>query len=163
MASTDALSRAKTKSALALAGFLLISYSVAVIGATFTPGAWYAGLIKPSWNPPSWLFGPVWTLLYGMIAVAAWRVWRVKDSQLALCMWALQLLPNALWSYLFFGAHRMDYALVDITFLLVGIVATMGLFAQRDRIAALLMLPYLAWVSFATLLNWTLLRLNWQM
>jgi translocator protein len=162
MASTDELTRAKYKSALALVGFLFISYAVAVISSTFSPGVWYAGLVKPSWNPPSWIFGPVWTLLYGMIAVAAWRVWRVKDSQLALGMWALHLVPNMLWSYFFFSAHRMDYALVDITFLLVGIVATMGLFAQRDRIAALLLVPYLAWVSFATLLNWTLLRLNWQ-
>jgi len=162
MASTDELRSAKIKSALALVGFLLISYSVALVSSSFSPDAWYASLIKPSWNPPNWLFGPVWTLLYGMIAVAAWRVWRVKDSQLALAMWALHLVPNMLWSYFFFSAHRLDYALVDISFLLVGIVATVGLFAQRDRIAALLLLPYLAWVGFATLLNWTLLRLNLQ-
>jgi translocator protein len=154
--------RSGFRSSVAFGIFLLLAFSAAAFGALFAPDAWYAGLNKPSWNPPNWIFGPVWTTLYALMAYAAWRVWKAGDSQLALGMWVLQLIPNALWSYFFFGVKRIEWALVDIVLLLISIVACTALFAQRDRLAATLMLPYIAWVSFATFLNWTLLNLNWQ-
>lgn len=152
----------RLQSIVALTVCLCITFSIAFFGTQFAPDAWYQSIAKPTWNPPNWIFGPVWTVLYTLIAVAAWRVWRKGHARIPLTVWILHLVPNALWSYFFFGAKRMDWALVDILVLLIGIVATMALFAQRDRIAAWLMVPYLLWVSFATLLNWTLLSLNWK-
>jgi translocator protein len=144
----------------ALAIFIAAAFLTAAFGAMFAPGAWYVGLIKPTWNPPSWLFGPVWTVLYLANAVAAWRVWRTGRSEVAVTAWFIHLLPNALWSWFFFGLHRLDWALIDIIVLLSGIVAVTTLFYRRDKLAGWLMLPYLAWVSFAALLNWTLYSLN---
>lgn len=148
------------RSAAALAIFLAAAFLTAAFGAMFTPGAWYASLAKPEWNPPSWLFGPVWTVLYFVNAVAAWRVWRTGHSKVAIVAWFLHLIPNALWSYFFFGLHRIDWALIDIILLNFAIVAVIALFYRRDKVAGLLMLPYLAWVSFAGFLNWTLFSLN---
>ena len=139
---------------------LLAVILTASFGAMFGPGDWYNGLVKPSWNPPNWVFGPVWSTLYLLNAIAAWRVWRVGQSRLALSAWFVHLVPNALWSYLFFGAKRIDWALLDIVLLSFSIVTVMTLFYRRDRIAALLLSPYLLWVSFASVLNWTLFSLN---
>lgn len=148
------------KSALVFGLCLLAVSLTAGIGAMFGPSAWYDALVKPAWNPPNWIFGPVWTALYLLNAIAAWRVWRVGQSRLALSAWAIHLVPNALWSYLFFGAKRIDWALVDIILLCFSIVTVITLFFRRDRIAALMMVPYLLWVGFATVLTWTLFSLN---
>jgi tryptophan-rich sensory protein len=155
------------RSLLVLAGFLLLCFGVAAAGAFFQPGSWYQELTKPSWNPPSWIFGPVWTVLYTLMAIAAWRVWRAaaaaggwRGATPALGIFLAQLAANGLWSFLFFGLHRPALALVDILVLLALIVLTILQFRRHDRWAAWLLVPYLLWVSFATFLNFTLWRLN---
>ena len=148
------------RSVSAFAIFLAAVILTAVFGAMFAPGPWYASLIKPDWNPPSWLFGPVWSLLYLANAIAAWRAWRRGHAEVAITVWFLHLLPNALWSYFFFGLHRLDWALIDIILLNLAVIAVVALFYRRDRAAGLLMLPYLLWVAFAGFLNWTLFSLN---
>lgn len=150
------------RSLLALAVFLVLSFSAAAFGASFPPGEWYAGLDKPPWNPPSWLFGPVWTVLYLLIAVSAWRIWKRFgcEAKAALAAWGVQMVLNALWSWLFFGLHRMDVAFAEIMALWIAIAATIILFWRRDHVAGALLVPYLLWVSFATALNWALWQLN---
>lgn len=146
-----------------LAGWILASFAAASTGLLFPPGDWYASLQKPAWNPPSWLFGPVWTLLYLMMAVAAWRVWRRGGfgRHLRPLGWhLLQLGLNALWTPLFFGLHQMGWAFLCIVLLWLAIAATMKAYAAADRLAALLLAPYLAWVTFASILNFALWRLN---
>ncbi len=149
--------------AIALVVFLLLSFGAAAFGARFAPGAWYLELRKPAWNPPGWIFGPVWTLLYAAMAVAAWRVWRASspaERRPALTAWGLQLLLNAAWSWLFFGLHEPGLAFAEILALWAAILATTILFFRRDRVAGRLMVPYLAWVSFAAALNFALWRMN---
>lgn len=127
------------------------------------PGAWYASLQKPSWNPPGWLFGPVWTLLYVLMAVAAWQVWRrggFKANRVPLACFLVQLALNAAWTPLFFGLHQPGWAFVDITLLWLAIVFTLVAFWRAHRVSAWLLAPYLAWVSFASILNFTLWRMN---
>lgn len=143
--------------------FLLATFAAAAFGARFLPGPWYEALAKPSWNPPNWLFGPVWTVLYIAIAVAAWMVWRQVGWQAAaaaLTVWLLQLVLNGAWSWLFFGLRRPGWALVEILVLWVVIAITVALFWRLRPAAGALLLPYLAWVSFAALLNGTIWRLN---
>lgn len=139
----------------ALLVFVLVVAAAAVFGAQFMPGAWYAALLKPAWTPPNWLFGPVWTLLYIAIAFAGWRVWRAAHARrpLALGLWWAQWLCNGLWSWLFFGLHRPDLALIDIGLLLACIVAFVVVAWRIDRIAAWLFVPYAVWVSYASSLN----------
>ena len=148
---------------LALAAWLLLCFAAASLGALFTPGEWYAALQKPSWNPPGWLFGPVWTLLYTLMAVAAWLVWQeggwAKQAR-PLLVFCLQLALNALWTPLFFGLHRPGLAFAEMVLLWLAIVATLVLFARVRRLAAWLLAPYLLWVSFAAYLNFALWRLN---
>lgn len=137
--------------------------AVAMFGAQFTPGAWYAALAKPAWNPPAWVFGPVWTTLYLMMAIAAWRVWRVaglRPARDAFLLYFAQLALNACWSMLFFGWRRPDLALAEILVLLVLILATAHQFRCHDRLAAWLLAPYALWVGFAAFLNFTFWRLN---
>ena len=148
---------------LGLFGFLLACFAAASTGAFFQPGAWYAGLAKPAWVPPNWLFPVAWTALYLMIAVAGWLVWReagFAGAPLALGLWALQLVLNAAWSWIFFGLKRMDWALAELAALWAAILATVLAFAPVSAAAAWLMAPYLAWVSFAGVLNLAMLRLN---
>ncbi len=143
--------------------FLIMCFAVASVGAAFPPGAWYQGLVKPSFNPPAWVFGPVWTLLYALMAVAAWRVWcdgSFREHRIALGLFVTQLAVNGLWSVLFFGLHRMDLALIDLAVLWLLIAATSWRFLRIDRVAGYLMLPYLAWVSFAAVLNASLIALQ---
>ncbi|MBI5380793.1 MAG: tryptophan-rich sensory protein [Opitutae bacterium] len=143
--------------------WLLVCFVAPVLGSAAGPGEWYAQLNKPSWNPPNWIFGPVWTGLYTLMAVAAWMIWRRggwRAQRLPLGLFLAQLALNALWTPLFFGLHRADLAFVDIVLLWFGIVATIVAFARVHRGAAALLAPYLAWVSFATFLNFTLWRLN---
>ncbi len=146
-----------------LAGFLVACFAAAATGILFKPGAWYERLRKPSWRPPNWLFAPVWTVLYLMIALAGWLVWRSAEfsgATTALALYALQLLLNALWTPVFFGLHRPDLGFAVIVALWLAIVATIVAFAPVNGIAALLMIPYLAWVSFASMLNFAIWRLN---
>jgi len=153
----------RTTAWLGLPAWLLLPFAAAAVGTRFMPGAWYASLAKPAWNPPNWIFGPVWTLLYILMGVAAWLVWRRvgwTGARLALGLFILQLVLNAAWSWLFFGLHRPDLAFVDICALWGLILAVAVLFGRVDRLAAALLVPYLAWVGFATVLNFTIWRLN---
>ena len=151
---------------IALGGFIVLCFAVAAAGGAVTStsvGTWYAGLAKPSFNPPDWLFGPVWTVLYLLIAVAGWRVWRRRaqaGARLALGAWIVQLALNLAWSFLFFGGRMIGVALAEIGVLLAAIVLTAVLSWRIDRIAGALLIPYIAWVGFATLLNASLWRLN---
>jgi tryptophan-rich sensory protein len=144
--------------------FLGLVAVAALFGGQFLPGPWYASLAKPPWNPPNWLFGPVWAVLYGMIAAAGWMVWRAgggwRGAALPLGLWLVQLVLNAAWSWLFFGMHRMDQALAEITVLWLLILACTLLFWRIRPLAGAMMLPYLAWVGFAAFLNFTIWRLN---
>ena len=153
----------KAKPILGLAAWLAITAVAAFIGSRFEPDAWFRALDKPSWQPPDAVFAPVWTTLYTLMAVAAWLVWRrwgFAGARAALVVYLVQLALNTAWSWLFFGRHDITLALLDIVALLAAIVATIALFWRKHRVAALLLLPYLAWVSFATALTWTLDRMN---
>ncbi len=146
---------------LSLAAFLIVVLGGGIlIGFTTPPGAWFAGLAKPSFNPPGWVFGPVWTLLYICIAIAGWRQWRADRGGLAMRLWLVQMVLNFLWSPLFFGAHRIDWAFAVILLLLAAILLFVRSTWTRDRISALLFLPYAAWVAFASVLNGSILYLN---
>ena len=149
---------------LALAGFVLLCLAVGGLSGYFTAagvGGWFDGLTKPSFNPPKWVFGPVWTLLYVMMAVSAYLVWRqVGFWNWAIGMFILQLALNFAWSFIFFNAHRIGLALVDIVALWLMIAATIFTFSKIDSLASWMLLPYLAWVSFASLLNASFWRLN---
>jgi len=150
-------------SIIALACFLAACFLAAATGALFRPGEWYERLKKPSWRPPNRLFGPVWTVLYLMIAVAGWLVWRdagFANAGLALAVYAAQLLLNAAWTPLFFGLHRPDLGFADIVLVWISIVLTIVFFYPIDAVAALLLVPYLAWVTFASALNFAVWRLN---
>jgi len=158
------MTRGRLRDALGLAGFLALSFAIAAAGGAITAtsiGDWYQALAKPAFNPPDWVFGPVWTVLYAMIAVAGWRVWRLRGArEPALLAWAVQLGLNVCWSFVFFGARLIGAALVEIVVLLAAIIVTARLFWRIDRGAALLLAPYGAWVGYATLLNAALWRLN---
>ena len=146
-----------------LIGFLAASFLAAATGILFKPGAWYERLKKPAWRPPNRLFAPVWTVLYLMMAVAGWLVWRTAGfagAAVPLSLYALQLLLNAAWTPVFFGLHRPDLGFVVIVLLWLAIAATIVAFAPVNGIAAVLMIPYLAWVSFASLLNFAILQMN---
>ena len=150
----------------ALVFFLVVTFIAAAIGsaATFqSVKTWYPTLAKPSWTPPAFLFGPVWTALYIAMAVAAWRVWRGQSGLVAAAVrrsYGAQLALNALWSVLFFGLKRPDLALVDIGGLWVILVVTLVRFWRADRIAGALWTPYVLWVSFAFALNAAVWSLN---
>ena len=124
------------------------------------PGAWYAALMKPAWNPPSWIFGPAWTLLYTLMAVAAWLVWKRVGFSRPLAFYFVQLALNAAWTPIFFGAHQLGWALMEIILLWIMILLTLLSFRRVTPTAGWLFVPYLAWVSFASFLNLTLWRLN---
>lgn len=148
-----------------LAGWGALCFGVAALGAVASVSAadFYGELDQPSWAPPAGVFGPVWSLLYALMAVAAWRVWRAPASgprRLGIALFMVQLAVNALWSWLFFAWHMGGAALVDVTLLAGLIMATAAVFWRVSRLAAALMLPYLAWVGFATLLNAAVWQLN---
>ena len=148
---------------LGLLGWIAVTAAAATIGSQFLPGEWYASLNKPVWNPPGWVFAPVWTVLYLLMAIAAWLVWRAAGfagARLALGCYLLQLALNTAWSWLFFGRQSIGGALADIVVLWLLIGATALLFRKYSRTAAALFVPYLLWVSFATVLNFVLWRLN---
>ena len=128
-----------------------------------TTGGWYASLLKPSWNPPAWIFGPAWTLLYTMMAAAAWLIWREggwKKQRRALGLFLAQLLLNALWTPLFFGLHHPALAFAEIVVLWLVLATTLRSFWLVKKAACLLLVPYLAWTTFAAALNFAIWRLN---
>jgi tryptophan-rich sensory protein len=146
-----------------LVAWVLLSLGAGLVGSQFLPGEWYAGLVKPSWNPPSWVFAPVWTTLYVLMGVAAWMVWHRRRKHAVarpLTLFVIQLAFNALWSYLFFGLHLMTVAAVEMVILLILIVMCTVQFWRVRPAAGMLLVPYILWVSFATVLTVTLVRLN---
>jgi benzodiazapine receptor len=151
----------------ALALFIVVSFVAAGLGsAATTKGVttWYPIIVKPSWNPPNWVFAPVWTTLYLLMSIAAWRAWRAAttpaEATKTLWLYGAQLVLNAIWSVLFFFLHRPGLALFEIVVFLALLIALLVRFARTDRIAAILWSPYVAWVSFATFLNGTIWWLN---
>jgi benzodiazapine receptor len=147
----------------ALAGWIGVSLAAGAIGSLVTDpdSAWFRALDKPSWNPPDAVFAPVWTALYVLMGVAAWRAWRVRRAPAAVRLFLWHLVLNAAWSLIFFGARNIVLALATIVVLWVVIVILVSRFWRVDRMAGGLLLPYLAWVTFATALNAELLRRNW--
>lgn len=138
---------------------LVLGGGLALSGLSM-PGAWYAGLVKPSFNPPAWLFGPVWTVLYILIAVAGWRVWQRDRTGWPMKLWWVQMALNFLWTPVYFGAHQIGLALVVILLMLAAILAFIASAWRQDRVAAWLFVPYAAWVAFASLLNGSIWMLN---
>jgi tryptophan-rich sensory protein len=154
-----------SRQVLGLFGWLLASFVTGSIGglASINAAGFYGRLVQPSWAPPAWLFGPVWSVLFVLMGIAAWLVWRehgFRDARSALILFALQLAANALWSWLFFAWHLGAVAFAEIVLLWFLIAATISRFWRLHRAAAILLLPYLAWVSFAAGLNFALWRLN---
>ena len=151
---------------VALLIFCGTCFTVAAIGSVFTARSvktWYSALLKPAGTPPSWIFGPVWSILYLLMAVAAWLVWRQRihqDVWLALALFTAQLILNGLWSFVFFDLRRPGAALVEIIVLLTAIALTATRFAEHSRLAFWLMTPYGAWVLYASYLNFGIWRLN---
>ena len=153
------------RQSLGLAGWLLATFAAGSVGAMASAkaGVFYGQLVQPGWAPPAWLFGPAWSVLYLMMAIAAWLVWRkhgFEGARTALSLFVVQLFANALWTWLFFGLHKGLLALGEIAVLWLLIVATIATFWPLQRVAALMLLPYLAWVSFASALTLALWRLN---
>jgi translocator protein len=149
-----------------MAGFVMLAVLVVLTfcaplgGMIAPPGAWYGSLNKPAWNPPAWIFGPVWTLLYLMMAVAAWLAWNKTRDMRVLRPYFIQLALNAAWTPVFFGLEQPGWALVVIIALWLAILQTIRSFRFTSQAAAWLLAPYLLWVSFATVLNFTLWRMN---
>ena len=129
-----------------------------VIGATNAPDEWYRALAKPAWNPPDWVFGPVWTVLYGMVGYAGYHAWRLGGALFA--VWIAQIVLNYLWTPLFFSARSLSLASVEIAVLLAAVLAFMALAWKRDRTSFWLFVPYVAWVGFASVLTWTIWSMN---
>jgi tryptophan-rich sensory protein len=151
----------------ALAAFIVVSFLAAGLGSAATTQAittWYPTIAKPSWNPPNGVFAPVWTTLFLLMSLAAWRAWRAAatpaDATKTLALYGAQLVLNVLWSVLFFSLHRPGLALLEIVVFLALLVALQVRFARTDRLAAILWSPYVAWVSFAAFLNGTIWWLN---
>lgn len=146
---------------LVLVAFLvLVIGGGTAIGLVTRPEGWYAALEKPPFNPPNWIFAPVWTILYVLIAVAGWRTFLRDAGGTAMKLWVAQLVLNFLWSPVFFAAHMIGAALAIVALLLVSILAFIGASWTPDRPAAWMFVPYAAWVSFATLLNASIWVLN---
>ena len=162
-ASAISVRPSSARSVVALAGWVAVAFGAAAIGGLFLPGDWYARLQKPAWNPPNWIFGPVWSVLYTTMAIAAWLVWKrggFAGQRRALLFFLLQLLFNALWSPLFFGLHLPGLAFVDLVLLWLALLATLATFWKAHRLAGAMLLPYPAWVTFAGALNFAIWRLN---
>ncbi len=158
-------SRSKRSQAFGLLGWLAIVFVAAAFGAVASIQAksFYAVLVRPVWAPPASAFGPVWSVLYVLMGVAAWLIWRERDAshrQLALVLFFVQLMANALWSWLFFKWHLGAVAFTEVVILLALIIATIAVFWRISRWAAMLLLPYLAWVCLASALTWSVWQHN---
>ncbi|MFW6061809.1 MAG: TspO/MBR family protein [Planctomycetota bacterium] len=151
---------------LALVGIVAICYVPALIGYIASPemgGAWYDALAKPDWTPPPWTFGTAWTALYAMMGLAAWLVWRCRDRanvRPALIAFGVQLALNAAWTPLFFGAHLIGAAFVELLVLLAAVVVTVVLFSRIRAMGTWLLVPYVGWLVFAALLNYAIWQMN---
>jgi tryptophan-rich sensory protein len=160
--------RPRRTEVLGLVGWLLACFAASAIGAIAVARSlndWYLALRKPAWNPPNWVFGPVWTTLYTMMAVSAWLVWRRRAEQpretaVALSVFVAQLVLNAFWSWLFFGWRLPGLAFVEVVALWIAIAITIERSYRVSRPAALLLIPYLGWVTFASALNGSIWYLN---
>ena len=153
----------RRRDVLGLAAFVVMCFGVSVLGGRAIGPAlaiWYPGLSKPSWTPPSWVFGPIWTLLYPLMAVAGWLAWREGRSRAGTLLFLLQLALNAAWPWIFFGNRRIDLAFACIVAMWLAILATVRAFWPVSKIAAILLVPYLAWVGFAAALNAAIWILN---
>lgn len=146
---------------------IIISELAGIIGSIFTTPSidgWYAGIVKPTINPPAWIFGPVWTTLFVLMGISAFLIWKTglnrKDVKIALSIFIVQLILNTLWSIIFFGLHSPGGALIEIIFLWLAILGTIVSFAKISKPAAWLLLPYILWVSFAMYLNYAIWVLN---
>lgn len=163
-------SNSKNRTLYNIAGLIFwlgLCYFTAWTGAQVSPGIasaeWYEAINKPDWNPPSWLFGPVWSTLYTMMGAAVWLVWKkygFTDAKKAIILFLVQLVLNALWSQIFFGIQELGWAFAEILVLLAAIIATTIAFFEKSRVAGWLMVPYIAWVGFASVLNGSIWWLN---
>lgn len=157
--------RSKSAQAIGLLAWLAVVFVAAAVGgvASVDAGAFYAQLAKPAWAPPASVFGPVWSVLYLLMGIAAWLVWReqrTRGSTVALALFLVQLVANALWSWLFFAWRNGAAAFADVLILLVLIVATGAAFWRVRRLASVLLIPYLAWVCLASALTWAVWQSN---
>jgi tryptophan-rich sensory protein len=157
--------RSPLSQTVGLVGWLAVAFAAAAIGAvaSIDAGTFYAQLARPAWAPPGSVFGPVWSVLYLLMGIAAWLVWREQGAdrmRAALTLFVAQLGVNALWSWLFFAWHKGAFAFADVLLLLALIAATITAFWRIRRLAGILMLPYLAWVAFASALTWAVWRGN---
>ena len=156
----------RSRDLLGLFAFIILCLAVSGVGGVITATSvdtWYQALEKPPFNPPDWVFAPVWTVLYILMGIAAWRVWRLRSFEAApkaFAVFGVQLCLNLAWSFLFFGLQRIDLALIEIVILLVAIIANTIMFWRIERLAGLLFVPYAAWVTYATILNISLWLLN---
>ena len=162
---TQSIKTAAPNGLLSVAVSIVVSLAVGGIGGLVTASSvttWYTGLIKPPFNPPNAVFGPVWTTLYVLMALAAWRVWRTGPiaRRPGLILYAVQLALNLAWSLFFFGLRQPAIALAEIALLFAAVVATGVAFWRTDRAAGVMMIPYAAWVAFASVLNFEIWRLN---
>jgi tryptophan-rich sensory protein len=157
------VSVSRRRDILGLAAFVVLCFGVSLLGGRATLPAlahWYPELAKPAWTPPPWVFGPVWTLVYPMLAVAGWLAWREGRSHRAVLIYMLQLALNAAWPWIFFGERRIGWALVCVVVMWLAILGTLAAFWRVSRTAAILLVPYLGWVAFAAALNAALWWMN---
>jgi tryptophan-rich sensory protein len=157
------LTVSRRRDVLGLVAFVVMCFGVSVLGGRAAAPAlaiWYPALVKPSWTPPVWVFGPVWTLLYPLVAVAGWLAWREGRSRAGTLLFLLQLALNAAWPWIFFGQRRVGLALVCVAALWLAILGTIRAYWKVSRGAAVLLVPYLGWVGFATALNAAIWFLN---
>ncbi|HUU91548.1 MAG TPA: TspO/MBR family protein [Phycisphaerae bacterium] len=154
------------RQAFGLVVVVVVTFAAAGIGSVFTSGSvseWYPSIEKPSWTPPGWIFGPVWTALYTLMAVAAWVIWRKEGwagARAALVLYAVQLALNAAWSPLFFGLRMPGVAFAELVVLWMAIIATAVAFWKKSPLAGALLVPYVLWTTFAAALNLAIWRLN---
>jgi tryptophan-rich sensory protein len=164
--STQPATFVRPRAGWALAGWVVLCLAVGGVASIFNVRAiptWYATLVKPPLNPPNWVFAPVWTMLYVLMALAAWMAWKTRPSQCrrsGLRVFGVQLFFNFLWSWIFFSRHQIAVAFADIVGLWVAILITILIFRKMSHTAAWLLTPYLAWVTFAAYLNFAIWRLN---
>lgn len=161
---TQSVNPAPRKDLISAIVSIAIALAVGGLATASSVGAWYAGLNKPAFNPPNAVFGPVWTILYVLMALAAWRVWRTDvkrgGRRSALALYAVQLVLNLAWSLIFFGLRQPAFALAEVALLLAAVIAAAAAFWRIDRPAGAMMVPYAAWVAFASVLNWEIWRLS---